>query len=99
MKFIILTLAALVACASASSILKFDSSLDELWTNYQVEHGKNYEKGETMVRRAIFEKNVRFIEKHNGEASIGKHTYTVGLNKFADMTNKEFRAMFNKYNS
>jgi cathepsin L len=99
MKFILLTLAALVACASASSILGFDASLDEVWAKYQADHGKNYELGESVVRRAIFEKNVRFIEKHNGEASVGKHTYTVGLNKFADMSNKEFRTMYNKYNS
>ena len=31
------------------------------------------------------------IKKHNEEAAQGKHTYTLGVNKFADLTNEEWR--------
>ena len=33
----------------------------------------------------IWEKNVRLIQKHNLEADRGVHTYTLGINKYADM--------------
>lgn len=96
MKLIIITLAALVACASAASI--FDATLDSHWADFKVAHGKNYGKDETM-RRLVFEASVRFVNRHNAEAEAGKHTYTVEVNKFADMTSEEFRAFYNGYNA
>jgi len=33
---------------------------------------------------------LKFIEKHNTEHALGLHTFTVGINKFADLTNEEF---------
>ena len=42
------------------------------------------------LRRSIFEQNLQHIEKHNEEASQGMHSYTLGINQFADMTQDEF---------
>jgi len=95
MKLIILTLAVLVACASAASI--FDVSLDSHWVNYKTVHGKNYGKEET-VRRLIWESNMKYINAHNAEAENGVHTFTLGMNKYGDMTSEEFGAMYNGYN-
>lgn len=36
-------------------------------------------------RRKIWEKSMKFVTKHNLEHSIGKHTFTVGMNQFGDM--------------
>jgi cathepsin L len=95
----LLTLAVLavsVYCAAAASIL--DSSLDNVWLSYKQEHGKVYgSEQEETSRRLIWEKNVRFIQKHNVEESLGQHTYTVKMNKYGDLTNKEFRAMMNGF--
>jgi cathepsin K len=33
----------------------------------------------------IWEKNVKMIEKHNLEADLGVHTYTMKVNQFADL--------------
>jgi len=33
----------------------------------------------------IWEKHVEFIGQHNREYDMGLHTYTVGLNEYADM--------------
>lgn len=96
MKFIILALAALVACASAASV--FDATLDTHWANYKIVHGKHYGKDE-HVKRLIWESNVKFVNKHNDEFNKGLHTYDVEINRFADMTSEEFRAMYNGYNA
>jgi len=36
-------------------------------------------------RRRIWEDHVAFIANHNREHDMGLHTFTVGLNKYADM--------------
>ena len=38
-----------------------------------------------------FADNLGKIAKHNKEAAEGKHTYTLGVNKFADLTEAEWR--------
>ena len=38
-----------------------------------------------------FADNLERIEKHNKEAAAGKHSFTLGVNKFTDLTNAEWR--------
>ena len=45
-------------------------------------------------RKAIFADNLKTIAKHNAEEALGLHTFTMGVNKFADMTHEEFVATF-----
>jgi hypothetical protein len=47
--------------------------------------GKKYEDAENMVRRSIWEKNLKKIQHHNIRASLGEFTYTLGMNKYGDM--------------
>ncbi|XP_059284475.1 cysteine proteinase COT44-like [Lycium ferocissimum] len=62
---------------------------------YQIwlaEHGKTYNGlGEKGKRFEIFKDNLRFIEEHNNSEN---RTYELGLNRFADLTNEEYRTMF-----
>jgi len=93
MKFLIF--AAIIVCASAASI----SPMDSAWNEYKAHHAKVYKtKGEELSRRATFEKNMEFIQQHNMQYSLGKKTFTVGMNKFGDLTNKEFVSMVNGFN-
>jgi cathepsin L len=94
MRLVILTLA-LIACAQAASI--FDVTMDSHWANYKIVHNKNYGKSET-VRRLVWEANMKYINQHNQEADSGVHTFTLGMNKYGDMTGEEFGAMYNGYN-
>ncbi|KAF7142731.1 hypothetical protein RHSIM_Rhsim05G0087200 [Rhododendron simsii] len=65
--------------------------LASLYENWLVGHGKTYNAaGEKERRFEIFKDNLRFIEEHN---SVNR-SYKVGLNRFADLTNEEYRSMF-----
>jgi cathepsin L len=73
-----------------------------LWNKFKKSHGKTYLSEEhESYRFQIFKKNLDTIEKHNNEYSMGMHTYTLGVNSFADWTFDEFRAALfgTKYNA
>lgn len=88
--------------AADMSIITYDSkheqsnwrSDDEVMSIYQswlVKHGKAYNGIEENERRfQIFKDNLRFIDEHNSQ----DRPYKVGLNKFADLTNEEYRSIY-----
>ena len=43
----------------------------------------------------MFKDNLEYINKHNEEAAQGKHTFTLGVNKFADITHTEWQNSLN----
>ena len=69
-------------------VIFFTSALADKFENYQIEFGKQYNSFKEYVqRKAIFEANLKEIEKHN---QLKDNTYTQGLNQFTDMTQEEF---------
>jgi cathepsin L len=62
------------------------------FVNFMHQYGKSYNHDEFQVRFANFKKNLDFIEAHNARTDV---TFTVGMNKFGDLTNAEFAAMYN----
>jgi len=83
----IIAVLCLVVAASA-----LDSGLDKDWALYKAKYEKFYLPEVEATKRANFEKNVAKILSHNIEESMGLHTYTLGINKFTDMTVEEFTA-------
>jgi cathepsin L len=74
----------------------FDATLDAPWALYKVTYEKGYASYEEEInRRSIWEANIEIIRKHNLEADLGLHTYTLGMNKYGDMTIKEFVKQMN----
>lgn len=68
-----------------------DEEVKGLYEAWLVEHGKAYNAlGEKEKRFEIFKDNLRFIDEHNAE----DHTYKLGLNRFADLSNEEYRALY-----
>ena len=47
----------------------------------------------------IFKDNLEYINKHNEEASQGKHTFQLGVTKFADISHEEWVASLNQRKS
>jgi len=74
--------------------------LDSEWENFQLNFKRNFVSGsEHDQRKAIFAENLRLINKHNAEHARGLHTFTLGVNHFADMTNEEFVKQYNGYSA
>jgi len=91
---------ALVAALPTSDEDIFNAEYDSDWEDWKTTHGKVYQhKNEEVKRRTIWESNLETINHHNLQASLGKHTFTLGMNKFGDMLNSEFVEMMNGYGS
>jgi cathepsin L len=70
-----------------------ESEYDFLFEKFLTQHSKQYSATERLHRYAVFKKNLDFVRKHNEEAERGQWTFTVGMNKFGDLTNEEYRQM------
>jgi cathepsin L len=91
MKFVLISLAILLNLFLIECNVP-DTLKQHLWNKFKKTHGKQYLSLEhENLRYEIFSKNLDLIEKHNNEYSMGLHSYTLGVNHFADWTFQEFK--------
>ncbi|XP_034681797.1 cysteine proteinase RD21A-like [Vitis riparia] len=97
--FLLAALFSASASAADMSIISYGDRLEKrtdaevmaVYEAWLVKHGKSYNAlGERERRFEIFKNNLRFIEEHNAV----NRTYKVGLNRFADLTNEEYRSRY-----
>ena len=70
------------------------SNIKIIFSKFQQQFEKIYSSlEESKVRFETFKDNLRFIESHNINANS---TFTLGVNKFSDLTNAEFKAYVGK---
>jgi len=77
---------------TAMSVVNYsENEVMDMYEKWLVKHRKVYNGlGEKDKRFEVFKENLGFIQEHNAQ----NNTYTLGLNKFADITNEEYRAMY-----
>jgi len=74
-----------IASSSALSQEEF------LFQQYVAKYSKKYSHDETFMRFQIFQDNLKKVNAHNAEAAAGKHSFTLEMNQYADMTNAEYK--------
>ncbi|XP_065139191.1 pro-cathepsin H isoform X2 [Paramisgurnus dabryanus] len=69
------------------SVLVYTEQGTYNFKSWMSQYNKKYEMSEYYQRLQVFLENKQKIDHHNA----GKHTFTMGLNQFSDMTFAEFR--------
>ncbi|XP_060653871.1 procathepsin L-like [Drosophila nasuta] len=74
--------------------ITYDDVLDAEFELFKVEHEKSYDdEYEEQLRLQIFKDNKKLIDRHNKRYAAGEKTYTMGVNKFTDLTQEEFKML------
>jgi cathepsin L len=84
MKVVLALFVFLIAVCTVSG--KTEQEHQKAFEQWVQEHGKVYSEDEVLYRFRIFKQNSDFVERFNSEG----HTFSVGMNRFADLTNTEF---------
>ncbi|KAG2575227.1 hypothetical protein PVAP13_7KG422300 [Panicum virgatum] len=94
----LLLLVSLAAAADMSIVSYGERSEEEtrrMYAEWMATHGRAYNAiGEEERRYQVFRDNLRYIDAHNAAADAGVHSFRLGLNRFADLTNDEYRATY-----
>ena len=85
--------AAAAGTSAARGMARTEAQARAAYDLWLARHGKAYNAlGEHERRFREFWDNLRFVDAHNARA--GARGYRLGLNRFADLTNDEFRAVY-----
>ena len=89
-----------IAILSASSVLAvphglvINEDLNDEWETFKINFNRKYDPLTEISRRLIWEDNLKYIQQHNIEYDLGKHSYYLGINEFSDMTHEEFMTKY-----
>lgn len=82
-----------------SQAFRLELEHQQEWEAYKHEHKKAYETSmEELARYEVWKTHREYVAKHNSEADKGIHSFWLAVNKYADLTNREFVAIYNGYN-
>jgi C1A family cysteine protease len=82
----VLLFVALSALSVATAAPYVEAEYQYMFTKWMTQNEKHYEIEDFFNRYSVFKDNLNFINEHNAQ----NHSYTVGLNEFADLTSEEF---------
>ncbi|XP_054166525.1 procathepsin L-like [Oppia nitens] len=92
----IIALIVLIGTVIASNITP--EEIDIQFKEFKTTFNRNYSTAEEEgKRRAVFEFNYNRILDHNSAADGGLHSFRLGVNQFADLTNDEFKKQMNGF--
>jgi hypothetical protein len=80
------------------AVIRADDGADRAaFAAFKARYGRHYggDTAEEAARFCVFAANLRRIERHNSDADSAKaHSYSIGVNQFADLTADEFADTF-----
>lgn len=83
---------------STLAIVTYRDVLMEEWNEFKDRYNKTYsDSSEDNYRFKLFVDSKYKIATHNRRQANGLHSYTLGLNKYADMSHQEFVRTMNGY--
>lgn len=92
-------LVVLFAVMAAASAISFLDVIKEEWHAFKLHHNKQYEsETEEKFRLKIYAENRHKIAKHNQLYDLGKVSYRLKENKYADLLHHEFVNTMNGFN-
>lgn len=84
--------------ASTVAVVTYKDVLGEEWAEFKQRFNKSYStKSEDNYRFKLFLETKHKIAIHNQRQYNGEHSFRVGVNKFADMDQDEFKRLMNGY--
>jgi len=84
-----------VILATISFTISSGTVLDE-FNEFKDRYGKTYaNEHEQEFRLSVFVENLEYIKSHNREAYEGKHSFTMDINQFTDLSHEEWKQRFN----
>lgn len=79
--------------SNESSVFSVDE-VSKLFKEWKEQHGKEYKHEHEANKRFVnFKNNLKYIIEKNSKRGL-HHEHFVGLNKFADMSNDEFKKVY-----
>jgi C1A family cysteine protease len=91
---LIAVLATLMLAVAAEAGFVTEKQYQTEFTRWVKTHNKKYMTSDFFHRYEIFKSNLDIIERHNSQAG---QTFTLGPNKFTDLTSEEFAAKMNGF--
>ncbi|MQM05830.1 hypothetical protein Taro_038642, partial [Colocasia esculenta] len=77
----------------SGGFIRSEEEVKWLFEEWQVKHDKSYQDlGEKQKRLEIFKNNLQYIDEKNRPEH--NHSFTVGLNNLADLTNEEYQSFY-----
>jgi len=84
---------AVVLCFAFVAAHRTEAEYLTAWRQFTSKYNKNYNHDEVYYRYKIFKHNVDYVDYFN-KYEAAERTFSVGINKFSDLTNEEFRGFF-----
>jgi len=84
----------LICLVAVQVYARTEAEYEAAFEQWVQEHRKVYDEREVLYRFRIFQQNLDFVEQFNSEG----HSFEVGMNQFADLTNSEFRERYTGFN-
>nr|GMC56163.1 low-temperature-induced cysteine proteinase-like [Ipomoea batatas] len=76
----------------ANGLVRSEDEVKEMFESWLVKHGKSYNAVDEKEKRfKIFKDSLKYIDEKN---SLENRSYKLGLNRFADITNEEYRTRY-----